>query len=282
MSFGSSYFTLPDFNYYRPATLKEAFELLEEKEEPRLMAGGVGLIALMKERLVSASSIVDIKAIEELKGIRYEKDQIIIGSCTTLNEISEDKRIKETLHSLHQASSQAADPAIRSRATIGGNICEAIPWVDMPSVLISLGAKAEIKSKNSARIVEVEDFLKGVLEIDLKQNEILTSLIIPLTKRKSIFQKYSRGSEFSIASISISYEPGNTRVVYGSVNSKPVRCKDAEEVINSEGLNMQTIRKVSEIAYREVECMEDVLASSSYRKNIVRLLTTRALVELMQ
>jgi CO/xanthine dehydrogenase FAD-binding subunit len=281
MSFGSPYFTLPDFTYYRAKSLKEALELLKEKKgSARVMAGGVGLVALMKERLVSPSFVIDIKGIPELKGVEVQDGFIRIGACTTLEELSENKYVKDYMNALHEAAREAADIAIRARATIGGNVCEAIPWVDMPAPLIALDAEVEIQSLKGSRLISVESFLKGMLEVDIAEEEIVTGFRIPLKGRRSIFRKFNSGSEFSLASIAVSISDEDVRVVYGSVSPKPLRCPQVEEIIKSEGLSEAVIRKAIGVAGSSVECMDDVLSSSEYRKNIVEFLTASVLREL--
>ncbi len=282
MSFGSPYFTLPEFTYLRARRIEEVLQLLEEKgEDARLLAGGVGLISFMKERLVSPSIVIDIKGIEELRGIKLEGSKISIGACTTLQEISENELIRKEIPALHQASGEAADIAIRGRATIGGNVCEAIPWVDMPVALLALDADIHLLSRRGERMLKVGNFLKGMLETDLRQNELVTKFTVPTPKRRSIFRKYAKGSEFAIASISICVD-GEVRVVYGSVAPTPVRCKEVEQIIEREGISESSIRKASKVARESVECMDDVLASSAYRKHIVGILTASALKEIQR
>jgi carbon-monoxide dehydrogenase medium subunit len=283
MSFGSPYLTLPDFSYYKAKTLEEALDILEQKEgSARILAGGVGIISFMKERLVTATDLVDIKGIKELKGVSLESDSVRIGSCTTLQEISENSLIESKLGALYQASRNAADIAIRNRATVGGNVCEAIPWVDIPVALIALDSTINITSKKGKREMKVESFLKGMFETDLKQDEIVTHFKVPLHSLRSTFMKFSKGSEFAIASVAIGIGDRGSRIVFGSVAEKPVRCREVEEIIDKEGITEHSIRKAMKQARESVECMDDVLASSEYRKQIVSILTVNALKEVQK
>lgn len=286
MSFGSPYLTLPDFTYHRPNSLDEVLGLLlEHGDEAKIMGGGVGLIAFMKERLMSPSHVIDIKGVKELSEIKHSEGKgLSIGATVSIADLVEGGVLRKEYTVLHEALSRVADPMIRHRATLVGNICEAIPWVDSPPALIALNASVEIVGVEGRRTIPVSDFIRGPVDIDLGPMEIVTSVQIPHTPgMKSAFEKFKAGSEFSIASVSISLlQAGKkkARVVYGAVNSTPIRCEEAEEVI-SDGLTRASVKRAADIASENVECISDVLATAEYRKHLVKVITLRALERLL-
>ena len=283
MSFGSPYVTLPDFDYHRPKTIAEALALLKEHgDEAKLMGGGVGLIAFMKERLMSPTHIIDVKEVTELKKVsRVPGEGIIIGAAVTLGELLEGNDLPGGYEVLREAVARIADPMIRRRAPLVGNLCEAIPWVDTPPALMALDAEVEIAGPDGGRKETVYKFIRGPVDIDLAANEMVTAVRIPEAKgRISAFEKFTGGSEFSLASVAVSTW-GNSknkevRVVYGAVNSTPVRSTDVEEALG-QGLSQAAARRAAEVASQKVECLDDVLATSSYRKHLVRVITTKVL-----
>jgi carbon-monoxide dehydrogenase medium subunit len=287
MSFGSPYTTLPDFEYHRPTSLEEVLEMLKQYgDEAKLMGGGVGLIAFMKERLMSPSHVIDVKEVGELKLLNNVPGKgLSIGAAVTLSELLEGGVLKKEYTVLHEALAKIADPMIRRRATLVGNLCEAIPWVDSPPALIALDATVAIAGPDGRRSVPVSSFIRGPVDIDLGPSEIVTAVDIPQAKgAQSAFEKFTGGSEFSLASVAVMMpnggRSGRARVVYGSVNSIPIRSAEVEEAIKN-GITPGSIRKAADSASDKVECVDDVLATAAYRKHLLKVITIRVLRRLM-
>ncbi len=283
MSFGSPYTTLPDFTYHAPKSLDEALELLRAHgEEAKLMGGGVGLMAFMKERLMSPSHVVDVKGIQELRSVHpTQGGGLRIGAAVTLSDLLEEGKLGREYSVLREAISRVADPMIRRRATLVGNLCEAIPWVDTPPALMALGATVEAMGAGGNRRIPVAGFIRGPVDIDLGPLEIVTAVEIPGAQaREGAFEKFTAGSEFSLASVAVVVTNNGRKrvptVVYGAVNSTPARSTEVEDEIR-DGISPASIRRASQVASEKVECMDDVLASSAYRKHLVKVITTKAL-----
>jgi aerobic carbon-monoxide dehydrogenase medium subunit len=288
MSFGSPYVTLPDFTYHKPKDLNEVLALLKEHgDEAKVMGGGVGLIAFMKERLMSPTHVIDVKEVTELKQIMHIPGKgLSIGAAVSIAELLEGGALTRDHAVLREALARIADPMIRRRATLVGNLCEAIPWVDSPPALIALDASVEIAGPEGNRSLSVSSFIRGPVDIDLSPNEVVTGVVIPDTKgRTSAFEKFTGGSEFSLASVAVALSSEgrkrSAKVVYGAVNSTPARCAEAEQVIG-EGITPANIRKAAEVASEKVECLDDVLATAAYRKHLVKVITTKVLRRMME
>jgi len=283
MSFGSPYLTLPEFEYHHPETIDEVIELLQKYGgDAAVMAGGVGLLAFMKERLVSPAHVIDIKGVKQLRQTKYTPGESIrIGASVTLSELAANDVLRTRFAALHNAASWIADSIIRERATLVGNLCEAIPWVDSPAALIALEANVEIAGSQGTRSVRVEDFIRGPVEIDINPGEFVTGVMVPdVPPRKSAFDKFNTGAEFSLATVAVSVTTGKerkARIVYGAVSTKPVRCAEAEKIVVEEEISRRTFRKAAEAASESVECVSDVLASAEYRRQLIHLITVRAL-----
>ena len=290
MSFGSPYTTLPDFEYHKASSVEDVLRLLKEfGDEAEVMAGGIGLMAFMKERLLSPGHLIDIKDVKELRQIGFARGKgLTIGSAVTIEEVAANPDVKTRYRVLYEAASKTADPMIRARATLVGNMCEAIPWVDSPPVLMALDATIEIAGANGRRTLPVSGFIKGPVDVDLASDEFVTKIEIPEPSpgSKSAFEKFTGGSEFALASVAVSVgSSGGKRkahVMFGSINSTPLRCAEAEQVLQEGELSQALIKKAAEVASERVECVSDVLASAEYRKHLVRVITTKALGRLLQ
>lgn len=287
MSFGSPYVTLPDFTYHSPRTLDETIALLKEHgDQAKLMGGGVGLIAFMKERLMSPVHVIDVKGVSELKKVERSPGKgTTVGAGVSIAELLEGDWL-DGYTALREALERVADPMIRRRATLVGNLCEAIPWVDSPPVLIALDSTVQIAGPNGHRSVSVPGFIRGPVDIDLNPDEVVTGIAIPDARGTvSAFEKFTGGSEFSLASVAVATSSGprkrSAKIVYGAVNSIPVRCAEAEEAI-ADGVTPASIRKASDIASEKVECVDDVLATAAYRRHLVRVITIKVLRKLMK
>ncbi|MGC8662097.1 MAG: FAD binding domain-containing protein [Nitrososphaeria archaeon] len=281
MSFGSPYMTIPRFSYLKPHSVSEAIELLEKYgDDAKVKAGGIGIIAFMKERLTSASYIVDLKGIPELGMIQESNGYLRIGATVTLRRLEEMRNMK--LRSLHEAVSSIADPIIRQSATLVGDTCEAIPWVDAPPALISLDAKALVAGKKGTRDIPVSQLIKGTGELSIGGSEIITEISIPENGGKSTYVKFASGSEYSIASASVRVDPENTRlvIVMGAVAESP-RIFDQSSVEWKWGESVEkNIRMVWKAFDDRLEPMSDMLSSSEFRLKVSKMVVARALKEL--
>jgi carbon-monoxide dehydrogenase medium subunit len=237
----------------------------------------------MKERLVSPTQVIDIKGVKQLRQLKYESGRgLTIGACVTLADLAESDVVKERYTALHEAVSRAADPMIRGRATLVGNLCEAIPWVDSPPALIALDASVEIVGAGGKRNVSAEAFIKGPVEIDVQPGEFVSYLRLPEAPnlQTSTFHKFSAGAEFSLVNVAAAVvleKKRRARLVYGGVGPTPVRSSEAEKVVADEEVTEASINKAAQVAGETVECVSDVLASSDYRRHLVQVLTMRAL-----
>ncbi|MEM3186355.1 MAG: xanthine dehydrogenase family protein subunit M [Conexivisphaerales archaeon] len=292
MSFGSPYFTLPRFRYEKPDTLEKALSILQEnRDDARILAGGVGLLNLMKERLVEAKVLVDIKGIKELHKLEYKKGQgLTIGSTVTLNEILEHPILKQRYTALYQAISTLSDNNLRNRSTLVGDLCEALPWIDSPAPLIAFDASVNITGPEGYRSVKVESFIKGMAEVDLAPVEIVTSITLPeqTDTSRSIYLKFARGTEFGLVNLAVvasnlkKYVDRSVRIVYSAIDTKPVRALEAESVFKEDLPPRDMISRAVEKIRDTIEPMSDNLASGQYRKHLMQVMTYEALTRIFE
>ena len=170
------------FSYHRPGTLADAVKLLADLgDEARPLAGGHSLIPMMKLRLATPEHLVDLHGIGELKGIRRDGGTIVIGAMTTQHELlASERRSRPSLPILHETALLIADPQVRYRGTIGGNVANGDPGNDMPALMLTLGATYRLKGPAGERDVAARDFYQGAYFTALEPGEILTAISIPV------------------------------------------------------------------------------------------------------
>jgi len=286
MSFGSAYLTLPDFRYVKPKSLKDALQLLDEhKDQAKVFAGGVGLFAFMKERLVEPRYVVDIKAISELQTLSDDESKgLTIGATVTMNQLLEFRPLKERYTALRDCISLLSDPVLRNRSTLLGDVCEALPYVDGPTPLLIFDAEIEAASVKGRRRIPIAEFIKGVAEIALEPNEIAVAVHLkpPPEHSKSLFLKQTSSSEFSIVNMAALCanpsrpETRTVRFAYGAIAPTPARVHDVEQVFRRKAPVSQLIDEAVDVIKKATEPMTDVLAKAEYRSHILEVLAIKA------
>ena len=274
-------------DYYRPASVSEAVDLLASNEGAKVLAGGHSLIPLMKLRLVAPSVLVDIGRIEALRGITAQKDGLSIGALTTQAIISDSDLVKECAPLLAEASGMVGDPAVRNRGTIGGNISHSDPASDLPAVLIALGASFNVTGPAGQRNIAAADFATGLLENALQEDEILTSVSVPSVPKGSgsTYVKFAHpASRYAVvgvaAIVAISDEKcSSASVVIGGVEAVPTRASSVESVLLQSDLSEEALDKAAAAVAEDFhgEPMSDIFASAEYRKAMAAVYVRRAL-----
>ena len=169
------------FDYHRPASVADAVKLLADLgDDARPLAGGHSLVPMMKLRLASPEHLVDLHGIDGLKGIRRDGGAIVIGAMTTQHELLASEDIKTSLPILQETALLIADPQVRYRGTIGGNVANGDPGNDMPALMLTLGASYQLQGPNGARAVAAAEFYQGAYFTALEPGEILTAISIPV------------------------------------------------------------------------------------------------------
>ena len=168
-----------ELDYHRASTVDEALSLLGKNPEAKLLAGGHSLIPMMKLRLAQPAAVVDIARIAELKGICAGEGTVIIGAATPHAAVAASSLVREACPLVAEAAGQIADPAVRNRGTVGGNIAHADPASDWPAVLVVVGATIHLKNAGSTRTVAAKEFFLDLMTTALGEGEIITAVEVP-------------------------------------------------------------------------------------------------------
>ncbi len=279
------------FDYYRPATMPEARELLAQHgEDARIMAGGTALLILLKQRLFAPSVLVDIKGIRELDYIT-RTDTLHIGALATHRALEESQIVKDRYPVLAQAAHLVAHQKIRNKGTVAGNLCQAEPASDLGTVLLAYEAQVKLAGPDEERILPLDQFFVSDYETDILPGEILTETILPHPSdgAKGAYYKFSPRSRADKPTVGLAVllsldSPSqivrSARIALGNCGPTPLRCPKAEERLVGNTIDQSLAMEAGRIAAKEGKPVDDVRASADYRRYIVEVLLKRALLEL--
>lgn len=288
------YFTLPEFTYVRPKTLEEALKILaEHADEAKVLNGGIGVLGFMKERLLEAKVLVDIKGIEALKRIEYAPGKgLVVGAAVTGNELLEyfDKNpeVKRKFQALYEGAEEMADAILRNRATLVGNILEGLPYTDIPGPAILFEAEARVVSLRGERVIPVEGLVRGPMMTALEPDEIVTELTFkePPEDSRSGYAKFNPGMEYGYVNVAALVanpdDPARrvVRIVITGATPLPFRPREVEKLFAEDIPFEKAAELASKKVGEEIEAMSDPYASAEFRKHLASVLTLRLLLKL--
>jgi aerobic carbon-monoxide dehydrogenase medium subunit len=277
--------TPKQFEYYSPTTLGETIELLKTKEEPKVLAGGQSLLALMKLRLAAPKNIIDITKLQGMSYIREEKDYLAIGALTIHDLVEHNQVIRDKFSLLSDAASKIGDQQIRNRGTIGGSTCHADPAADLPTALLAANASFVVEGPKGKREIAPKDMFVDVFTTAVEHDEVLTEIKIPnfpLHSGSGYIKHSRREGDFAITSCGVVVTmEGNrcadVRISLGSVASTPIRFKNAEEFLKGKTLDDKTIMEGSLKEPDGADPPSDMHGSREYRMEMIKVFTRRSL-----
>lgn len=256
--------------YHRPKSLAEAAELLGKSGESKLLAGGQTLIPTMKQRLASPSDVIDLRHIDELKGIAKEGDKLKIGSAMTHADVAGSNEVASAIPALAKLAGMIGDPHVRHMGTIGGSIANNDPAADYPAAVLGLGATVN----TNKREISADDFFTGLFETALEDSEIITSVSFPIPQSAS-YQKFPNpASRYAMAGVFVAkLGDGSVRVAVTGAGSNGVyRDQDMESALSSNWSE----NSLSSVSVNPDKMLSDIHGSSEYRANLVSVMARRA------
>ena len=280
------------FDYLEPATLSEAFSLLEQHgDNARVIAGGTSLIIWMRQRLLMPKVVIGLGRIPEFDTITFDREEgLRIGAGARHRDIELSPAVKQHYPLLHETFRKVAQPRIRNMGTIGGNLAGGDPLTDPGASLIALDAELTLASSNRARTVSVEDFFVDYYQTALEPGELLTEIRVPPPQRPGWSHiKFTPRSveDFATVGVAMTLRANagsceDVRLALNSVASTIVRAKRAEDVLRGQRLSDDLLREAGEIAASEVDPMDDNRGSADYKRDLVKVLVRRAAEQAIQ
>jgi len=269
---------LREVAYARPTSIDDAVRLLGENDGARALAGGQTLVNVMKARAASPDALVDLGAIEELRGIDLGSDgTLTIGAMTTTTDLvtSAEARARPIIG---EVAARIADVQVRNRGTIGGNICSNDPTNHLPPLLVALGATMTIRGADGERQVSADDFFLGVYLTAVGPGELLTKVTVPAGRRDGFASVPIGADGTCIVNAAASLDGGGPRVVIGCVDAVPHRATGVEAKLG-DSLDADGVRAAVTGLGATLDPPSDVHASSDYRRHLAEVVAARAILQ---
>ena len=267
------------FDYKKVKTVAEALTALSG--DSKILAGGHSLIPAMKLRLNRPSKLVDITGIGELKGIKEENGELVIGAATTHAAIAASKIIKDKLPFFAEGASQIGDLQVRNHGTIGGSLAHADPAADWTALVLAADADIEVLGSAGKRKIKSTDFFTGLFSTSLKDGEIITAVRIPVPPdgTKTTYQKFSQpASRFAIVGCAVMrFANGKTNIAFTGVGENAFRDNEAENAVAGNAIDEASINRAMNTSLKNVTVMGDHFASQEYRRHLAKVYLKKAL-----
>ncbi len=275
------------FEYFEPKSLTEAVQLLGSYAgRASVLAGGTDLLVEIREHVRRPDFVVNIKKIPDLDGLHYEDEVgLLIGALVTARTVETAPVVLDKFAGLAQAARELGSIQVRNRATVIGNLCRASPSADTAPPLIADAARARLFGPTGERELLLEDFFTGPGRTVLAADELLVRVDVPQPPPRTgkVYLKHGRRRAMELATVgvavSLSLDDGvcsQARVVLGAVAPTPIRARAAEAALVGQLLDDRSVAAAAEAAMQAARPISDVRSSADYRREMVRVLTARA------
>jgi carbon-monoxide dehydrogenase medium subunit len=274
------------FAYHRPTSVKEAVGLLGSLgDDARAIAGGHSLIPMMKLRLASPTHLIDLAGVADLKGVREDGRDIIIGAMTTQHELVNSELLAKTIPILRETSLVIADPQVRYVGTVGGNVANGDPGNDMPAVMMCLNAVYHAVGKSGERRIAAREFYQGAYFTSLEPGEIVTAVRIPVPAAGHgyAYEKLKRKiGDYATAAAAVVLTMQGGKVTSCSIGltnvaETPLWADEAGKILTGSTLDAATVKKAVAAAEAITSPATDGRGPAAYRTKMAGVMLTRAL-----
>jgi len=277
-----------EFDYYAPASVEEALDLLAELGyDGKVLAGGQSLVPAMNFRMALPSALVDLNSIPELFYIKEEDGGLAIGAMTRDSQVEHSSLVADRAPMVVETMPYVAHPQIRNRGTFGGLMAHADPTAQIPAVAFALNARYLLRKKEAERWVTSEEFYIGPFTTAIEPDEILAEVVIPAAPERSgsSYQQVARqhGAQglVGVASLVTLDESGrcqDARIVLTSVGETPVFAHQAVQSLLGELPTAEMIQAAAEMASTaDIDPGSDIHCTVEYRRHLANVLTRRSL-----
>jgi len=274
------------FSYHRPASVADAVKLLADLgDEARPLAGGHSLVPMMKLRLATPEHLIDLHGIAGLRGISRDGNRIILGAMTTQHDLLASEEIARSVPILHETALLIADPQVRYRGTIGGNVANGDPGNDMPALMITLGASYRLEGNSGPREVAAVDFYQGAYFTALEPGEILTAISIPVPAAGHgyAYEKLKRKvGDYATAAAAVVLTMAGGKVATCQIGltdlaETPLLAEDAAKAVIGSSLDPTALKNAAAAAEAIMTPAADARGPVEYRKHVGGIMVMRAL-----
>ncbi len=274
------------FEYFAPATLDEALDVLGRYDEgdAKVLAGGMSLIPVMKLRFAAPRALVDINRIGGLDTLAEEDGRLRIGALVRHKTCERSDLLKGKYGALGDAAPLISDPIVRNLGTVAGSLAHADPQGDWGSVMLAVRAEVVARSADGERTIPIDQFFQGPFTTSLQPNEIVTEVRVPAPGRAGgTYLKLERKvGDFATVGVAVHLAMSNGTVEQAGialtgVGPTNVRAAEAEEALTAQALDEEAIDEAARLAAAAAQPRTDVRGTEEYKRNVVRIFTARGL-----
>ncbi|WP_346929209.1 xanthine dehydrogenase FAD-binding subunit XdhB [Clostridium sp.] len=277
-------------NILEPCNVEEAVKILYEKNNLKIISGGTDVLIKLHHGGMEEIELLSLKNLKELDFIKVlENGTIEIGSTTCFTNIYRNKIIQEFIPALGQGAVSMGGPQIRNMATIGGNVCNGAVSADSAPSLFAFNAKLRLRSFQGERIVPIEEFYEGPGKVNIRNDEILISILIEKQDyegARGTYIKYSNRKAMDISMLGVCVVANikenkfkDLRISLGVAAPTPIRCKDAEKYALGLEISGESIKNIAQQTVKSARARDSWRASKEYREHLIQELTIRAIEE---
>jgi len=271
--------------YVRATSVDHAIaELNRLGEEARIVAGGHSLIPMMRLRLARPEALIDINDLDELKGIKIEGDEIVIGAMVRHSEVLDSPVLHEHYPAFRECEKVIADPVVRNRGTVGGSFCQADPAEDLSALGSALRGSVVIRSTEGSRTVPMREFHFGPYMTQVGDGEMLTEVLIPIRPGAgSAYEKVERRiGDWAVAAVGsfVVVKDGvvaDCGIGLSAVGAEHYCAPEAEEFLIGKAPSEENLAQAAQIAADQCEPASDQRGPADYKRHLAKELTLRAL-----
>lgn len=274
------------FEFIEPTTVQEAVTLMGAYgDDAKPLAGGTDLIVELLQGAKPPGHLISLTRVETLSSIE-DNGSLEIGATTSLHRVDQSVAVRTRCEMLSESAALIGSRQIRNLATIGGNLCNAVPSADTAPPLLAADAQIWIESPRGQRQLPATDFFKGPRETDLAADELVIKVLLPETPPRTgtVYRRHTPRHALDLAmvgvAVSITLEPGRdviseARIALGAVAPIPFRASSAENVLKGHALSEALLDEAAELAVRASKPIGDVRGSAEYRREMIGVLTKR-------
>jgi carbon-monoxide dehydrogenase medium subunit len=278
---------MKEYSYVAPASVGECLQILHQTERTaRITAGCTNVLPNLKSNKIPDCVLVDIGGLQEIKGIQIDGQKVRIGALVTIDQLLHSPEIEQGATALWQACQRFADPLVRNRATIGGNLANASPAADSVTPLLALNACVTVESVTGGkRDIPIESFFLAPGKSVLRCDELITAIsFVSEPEMKSCFLKFGLRQAMAISVINVAVAlklTGNSiadiRIALGAVSPVAMRAKQTECFLIGQEISPAVLDKAVELVKNEICPISDLRASKEYRTLMAGVLLRRAI-----
>lgn len=254
------------FNFERPASVADAAKAVLAGGQA--LAGGQTLLASMKQRLMQPESLIDLSQIAELKGIRKESNNIVIGAMTRHQEVANNAEVQKHIPALAELAGGIGDRQVRAMGTLGGSVANNDPAACYPSAVLALNATVH----TSQRTINADDFFQGMYTTALEPGELITAISFPIPQRASYAKFRQPASRFALVGVFVADTGSGVRVAITGAGNGVFRHAGLEAALGREF----SAQAVEGVQVDSNDLNGDLHASAEYRAHMIKVQTQRA------